>query len=372
MSLTPGLYSSEDAERGEDTGQKTLIEIATDGVELDLGGSVLDGLTREGVGIMVRDCEGVTIRNGTVKGFHYGIRAENVRKLVVTNCVISDNHNPLGIGWLDDTIDPVEEGFGGGLYLRGVSEALIDGNHLNNNFNGIDLVRSDGNTIRGNDTSYSGNVGIHLLRSSHNAVERNRADHCIRYTDRFRHDTADSAGILLEEYSHHNRIIDNSMRYSGDGFFIRANNRHGSDHNHIARNDGSFSPNNAFEAGFSAHNAFEDNVASYSNYGFWLGYSSHTTLRGNEVRSNRLDGIAIEDGGDNRVEGNDIIGNRSGVRIRQEPTAPEGYRREPHVVRANRIRGSREFGVLYSVHSPAVVEDNAYEDNGEDVKVSAE
>ena len=49
------------------------------------------------------------------------------------------------------------------------------------------------------------------------------------------------------------RIIDNSMRYSGDGLFIRANNRHGSDHNHIARNDGSFSPNNAFEAGFSAH-----------------------------------------------------------------------------------------------------------------------
>ena len=96
----------------------------------------------------------------------------------------------------------------------------------------------------------------------------------------------------MEEYSHYNKIIGNSLRYSGDGFFIRAN-----DHNYVARNEGSFSPNNAFEAVFSRYNVFEDNVADFSNYGFWLGYSRDTVVLRNRARSNRVDGIAIEAAG---------------------------------------------------------------------------
>ena len=164
-----------------------LIEIASDGVELDLGGAVLDGDDFKGFGIHVHDCEGVTIRNGTIKGFYYGIRAQNVTKLSIENCIVSDNHNPSDAGWLPDTIDPVEEGFGGGIYLRRVSGSLIQGNDLNNNFNGMDLVLSNGNTIKGNNASGNGNVGIHLLGSSRNTIEENRADHCIRFTGPLRY-----------------------------------------------------------------------------------------------------------------------------------------------------------------------------------------
>ena len=345
-----------------------LIEICEDGLDLDLAGAVLDGEDRTGSGIYVHDCERVTIKNGIIKGFYHGVRAEHVRGLRIANCVVSDNHNPTHQDWLSDTVNPSEAGFGGGIYFRDVQDSSVEACDLSNNFDGLHLVRSDRNIIRGNDASYSSNIGIHLLQSSHNTIEGNRAVHCIRYTGRFWCDAADSAGILLEEYSHHNRIIDNTLRYSGDGFFIRANNRHSCNHNYIARNDASFSPNNAFEAVFSEHNTFENNVADFSNYGFWLGYSRHTVVRGNRIRRSRIDGIAVEHCSHNIIEENEIDGSRYGIRLWQESRKTSGMNdpSEDYTIRGNVIRNARECGVLYSDTRDVRVEANVYDSNKED------
>ena len=338
-----------------------LLEVSTDGVMVNLNGSVLDGENTINAGIYVHDCRDVTIKKGMVRAFYVGIRAVNVENLNIENCVVSDNHNPTDVEWLPDADDPKEEGFGAGIYLFRVFDSVIQGNLLNNNFNGLSLVRSKRNRIAGNNASYSGNLGIHLLGSSHNVVGDNQADHCIRYTGRFWCDTADSAGVLLEEDSHHNRITGISLRYSGDGFFIRANNGHSCDHNYIARNDASFSPNNAFEAGFSQHNVFEENVASFSNYGFWLGFSSDTVVRHNRILANRLDGIAIDSGNQNNIQGNKIQGNRNGVRLWSG--RPGELSQITSVVR-NEINASRECAVLVGKGQLASVEDNMLNSNG--------
>ncbi len=338
-----------------------LLEVSTDGVMVNLNGSVLDGENTINAGIYVHDCRDVTIKKGMVRAFYVGIRAVNVENLNIENCVVSDNHNPTDVEWLPDADDPKEEGFGAGIYLFRVFDSVIQGNLLNNNFNGLSLVRSKRNRIAGNNASYSGNLGIHLLGSSHNVVGDNQADHCIRYTGRFWCDTADSAGVLLEEDSHHNRITGISLRYSGVGFFIRANNGHSCDHNYIARNDASFSPNNAFEAGFSQHNVFEENVASFSNYGFWLGFSSDTVVRHNRILANRLDGIAIDSGNQNNIQGNKIQGNRNGVRLWSG--RPGELSQITSVVR-NEINASRECAVLVGKGQLASVEDNMLNSNG--------
>jgi len=338
-----------------------LLEVSTDGVMVNLNGSVLDGENTINAGIYVHDCRDVTIKKGMVRAFYVGIRAVNVENLNIENCVVSDNHNPTDVEWLPDADDPKEEGFGAGIYLFRVFDSVIQGNLLNNNFNGLSLVRSKRNRIAGNNASYSGNLGIHLLGSSHNVVGDNQADHCIRYTGRFWCDTADSAGVLLEEDSHHNRITGISLRYSGDGFFIRANNGHSCDHNYIARNDASFSPNNAFESGFSQHNVFEENVASFSNYGFWLGFSSDTVVRHNRILANRLDGIAIDSGNQNNIQGNKIQGNRNGVRLWSG--RPGELSQITSVVR-NEINASRECAVLVGKGQLASVEDNMLNSNG--------
>ena len=377
FSLTPDRYTKDSIGSQDFQGliktsaEDCLMEVSTDGVQLDLGGAVLDGEGSLNSGVYVHDCQDVTIKNGMVKGFYFGIRAVNVDRLRIENCIVSDNHNPKDVGWLPDTVEPEEQGFGGGIYLFRVTDSILDGNRTNGNFNGISLVRCDRNQLKGNNASHCANVGIHLLGSSDNLIERNQADHCIRYTGRFWCDTADTAGILLEEHSHHNRIVDNSMRYSGDGLFIRANNLHGCNHNYVARNDGSFSPNNAFEAVFSRDNVFEENVADFSNYGFWLGFSTDTVVSANRIRSNRLDGIAIDSGSHNQLLGNEIEGNRTGIRLwcgsaeagstREKDTAT-GY----HIQR-NRISNSRDCALLLAGHDTALLEGNVYHNNHRDV-----
>ena len=350
----------------------TVIEICADGVTLDLSGVVLDGERNGGVGVWVHDCEEVTIVNGMVRGFHYGIHADNVSNLNIRGCIVSDNANPLDAGWLPDIAGPVEEGFGGGIYLRQVRHSAIENNQTGNNFNGISLVRSDHNLISGNNASHCGNVGIYLLKSSHNQITTNQAEHCIRYTDRFWCDTADSAGILLEDGSNHNRITGNGLRYSGDGFFIRGHHGEPSNDNFVARNDASHSPNNAFEAVFASGNVFEDNIANYSNYGFWLGYSTDSMVRGNEIRANRFDGIAIEHGQNNAIEDNRIEENRNGIRLWSDPArqtpGSAGNLRRRYTVSGNRITDSRECGILATDDHDLNLEGNSYERNARDYR----
>lgn len=373
--ITPDRYTKDTFEPSQYHGLQApslpnvVIEISADGVALDLAGVVLDGEGDGGVGIWVHDCKDVAILNGMVMGFHYGIRAENVKNLTIRGCVVSDNANPSDAGWLPDIEAPVEEGFGGGIHLRRVQDSTIESNLVNNNFNGISLVRSERNVIKGNNASYCGNVGIYLLMASDNEVVDNTAEHCIRYTGRFWCDTADSAGILLEQGSHRNRIVRNSLRYSGDGFFIRAHNRPPSNDNLISGNDGSYSPNNAFEAVFSSGNVFEDNIANFSNYGFWLGYSTDTTVRGNEIRANRFDGIAIEHGRDNRIEDNRIAGNRNGVRLWSDAVADGGggggdVPSRRYAVVGNRIEHSRECGISVTDDHDVEMEGNDFQGNG--------
>jgi len=357
--LTPDRYVA--------TGSQSAFEVTTDGVTLDLSGCFVDGTDFTGVGIHIHDCANVTIRGGVIRGFYEGIRAENVRNLRIEDCVVTDNCNPQGVGWLPDAHQPNEEGYGGGIYLLNASDSMISRCLVTGNFNGIDLVQCSRVTISETDASHCSNVGIHLLSSSHCTIEKCSAEHCIRYTDRFWNDTADSAGILIEEFSHHNRIIDNSLRYSGDGLFIRANNRHSSDHNYIARNDGSHSPNNAFEAVFSSGNVFEENIADASNYGFWLGYSSQTVVRGNRIRSNRLDGIAIEHGSENLIERNDISANRNGVRLWWAPSDLGDDPSSGYVIRTNRISESRGHAISITDTTDVTLSSNELRDNRGDV-----
>ena len=365
LSRYPGIEAA--------TSPGTVIEIRTDGMTLDLSGVVLDGERKGGVGIWVHDCYDVTILGGIVIRFHFGIRAENVTNLTIRGCVVSDNANPLDAGWLPDIEAPVEEGFGGGIYLRRVRDSAIENNLTPNNFNGISLVRSEHNVIAGNHASHCGNVGIYLMKSSHNAVIDNQAEHCIRYTERFWCDTADSAGILLEDGSNHNRITGNSLRYSGDGIFIRGSGGEPSNDNTISRNDASFSPNNAFEAVFSSGNVFADNIANHSNYGFWLGYSTGSTVRGNEIRANRFDGIAVEHGRDNTIEDNRIEGNRHGIRLWSNParseTEDQAAIARSYTIAGNRIASSRECGVSVTDDHVVVVKDNTYEGNRHDYQL---
>ena len=85
--------------------------------------------------------------------------------------------------------------------------------------------------------------------------------------------------------------------------------------NVFENNDGSHSPNIAFEATFSQRNVFRNNRAERCKYGFWLGYSSETVVEGNAIKDNWVAGLAIEHGHKNTIEGNTFERNRNGAQF---------------------------------------------------------
>src|SRR5437763_2706221 len=128
---------------------------------------------------------------------------------------------------------------------------------------------------------------------------------------------ADAAGFLAVEGSCRNIFRNNTARLGGDGFFLAGlspdGEKAGCDDNLFEENDGSLSPNIAFEATFSRGNVFRDNYAARCNYGFWLGFSWDMIIENNRMVMNRQAGIAVENGHGFKVHGNTFQANGHGV-----------------------------------------------------------
>jgi parallel beta-helix repeat protein len=161
-------------------------------------------------------------------------------------------------------------------------------------------------------------------------IVRNQADSNVRCESPSYSRGCDSAALLLRERSDSNYLADNDLTRSGDGFFLSGHRGmvQPSLGNVVVRNDASFAYHNAFESTFSPWNIFLDNRADSSQYGFWLGYSTGNTVRGNTIIGTVETGIAIEHGSDNEIAGNVIIGGETGIHLFApgEGDASRGYR----------------------------------------------
>jgi parallel beta-helix repeat protein len=320
VTLCPGTYNLSD--RGGDG----VIQVKASGVTVDGTGVVLQGSGFQGYGIHLDGQSNVTIRNfAGVAGYYYGMRLQNASGLTVLGNVVSNNYTNKG-RFLNINAG-VDAAYGGGILVNRVNGSIFQKNRLTGQSSGLDLYDSSFNTIGApddptlpteaakslaNDASNNSVWGIKLYRSSDNVVRFNRAHDVNRTGDR----GGDSAGVLLTNGSNRNRILDNVLTFSGDGFFIGNQHSVPSNGNTIARNDGSGSPNNCFEATFSANNTFEGNRAANCNYGFWLGYSHDSLVRTNTIMDNRTDGINIDRGYNVVIERNQLLGNdRNGVQL---------------------------------------------------------
>jgi len=316
--LRPGVY------RLRDVDGDGIIRIEGDHITLDGTGVTILGEGFRGVGIAMNGHTGLTLRNFDVRGFDYGIRIENASDVTIVNSNISGNRKDTTTPFLNIGCDAC---YGGGILLRNVSSSTIRGNTLTNQSTGLEMIDSHHNLVLANTTSSppAGNEaqqnscwGVRLSGSTHNLVRGTIAD----YVDRERYGlvSGDSAGILLVSGSHDNRIASNSLVHSGDGFFLGNSCTRASHRNYVYGNDGSFSPHNAFECTFSDSNVFENNLASHSDYGFWLGYSYNTRVVGNEITDNRHSGIEIEHGRGNVIDHNSIDRNATGIRLYGDET----------------------------------------------------
>lgn len=325
VKICPGRYRIMDREeRGiiVVTGSGTRVDLT--GVTLESGDSVPSRFV--GMGITSRGADSIYIRGGRIRGFRYGIRLEGGKGHRIVGIDLSGSRSQQlrstperfdEADWLDIFRPDVFEAYGAGLYLRRTTGAQVTGVIARGSQNGIGLFESREAWLADNDVSRNSGWGIHLWKSSRNTIVRNNASYSVRCESPGYRRGCDSAALLLREQSDSNVITDNNLTRSGDGFFLSGHRPLVSPSiaNLVYRNDASHAWHNAFEATFSAWNVFLENHADSSDYGFWLGYSRGTVVRGNIVLGTRTAAIAIEHGGENELAGNVIIGGATGIHL---------------------------------------------------------
>jgi parallel beta-helix repeat protein len=339
VKVCPGRY------RVRDPQERGVLVVVGSGTRLDLSGVTLEsGDTAAGgfvgVGVASRGVERVTVVGGTVRGYRYGVRLEGGRAHRVEGIDLSGSRaqrlhsTPARYDerdWLDIFRPDTFETYGAGLFVEDAVAPTITGVTAREAQNGIMLSGVREGYVAGNDVSGNSGWGIALWRSSRNTIVRNVASRNVRCESASYSRGCDSAALLLRQQSDSNTIVDNDLRYSGDGFFLSGHQPlvRQSVGNVVARNDATGAYHNAFESTFSWGNTFLDNRADSSNFGFWLGYSTANVVRGNTVLGSRTAAIAIEHGSDNELDANVIIGGRIGIRLfapRADGPTSRGYR----------------------------------------------
>lgn len=300
------------------------IEITADHVTLNGNGALLVGDGFQGRGISTNQRSGVTIKNLHVERYYHGIWVNASANVRIEQCHATRTHEVAGPNvfldvWLDRS-----QAYGGGIFLSGVSDSFVLDNDAQHQQNGIMLYGCNNVLLAHNNASFNSGYGLLLYESSHNTVESNTADFCCRIyhynaDGSSYHNGADAAGLVMMCNSSRNTIARNRLRNGGDGVFLGGFHKDAvkvpcSD-NVFESNDGSNSPNIAFEATFSPRNIFRGNRADNCNYGFWLGYSSEMVVEHNSIRGNRTAGVAIEHGYANIIRANQFERNREGVQL---------------------------------------------------------
>lgn len=328
LNLEPGTYSL-----------KGPIQVTGSNLVLDGGGATLVG-PGSAIGLQIGNGTNITIKNLKIKGFRWGVLAQGTTKLQMTNVNSSGNQNHFEA--LDGKIVMDMEGgkipdYGGGILFRQVTGATLARVECHGQWNGLTLVNCTKTVVDKCDFSKNDDTGIHLWNSSDNEIRDSKIAWVgigIVKNGKFAHKGGDQAGILLEHDSNKNRVLRNNLVHCpGDGVFLRANElaavpaaeakakgmqtvgenpvlmpTHPSNDNLFQGNDASFAEDaNAFESDFCSGNQFIGNVAAYSNYGFWLGFSRDTVVKGNLVVANKTAGVQLDNGWNNKFEANTFI-----------------------------------------------------------------
>lgn len=304
------------------------MRIGAPGVRLDASEAMIVCADEQVVALSIDDAAGCVVEGLRVRGGRYGIRARRSKDLVVRNCDISGTAEEPPNTLFLDIWRRTDEAYGSALLLIECEGSAIETNMLQHQQNGILTYGCRGLTVRGNQCNYNSGFGIHLYGTCDSLFEANSCDYCCRFEPRegglhFGHMGADAAGFLAVHGSSRNRFLRNTARLGGDGFFLAGmtpdGDYAGCDDNLFEENDGSLSPNIAFEATFSRGNVFRRNFADRCNFGFWCGFSSDFVLEENRMVHNRQAGIAVENGMNFTVRGNTFQACGHGVLIWTKP-----------------------------------------------------
>jgi len=259
--------------------------VGASNITIDLNGHTIDGVGL-GSGILNPQFDSVTITNGTMREFDYGVELRpGSLNNVVSNLTVTTNQIA-------------------GIALSDADNATVRSNIVTLNPLGIVLYAgTSGALVSGNDVTTNAGDGIRLEFALNNRIEDNTAG------------MNDGFGIVIEGAGG-NTITGNVLNLNvGGGITIGATTLPSND-NLVQSNVLTGNVGAGILVTDSSGNDVLDNVSNGSNgAGVALELSSNTLIRGNDVRFNGV-GIELSQSSNNRIEFNDASGNTgSGITI---------------------------------------------------------
>ena len=256
------------------------LVIGTGNIWVDLNGHTIDGKGIDG-GIVNMGFDSVTITNGTVHEFDYGVLLNPGTGLNVVEKIHAELNQEAGIALADadqqgkgnDIRNNTLLQNGAGIWLlSGTKNALIRGNALGGSMkDGILLEHSTGTKIRENEITGSGGNGVVLIASANNTIVENEIS------------LSGQMGIALGEEllpSNNNVVSKNLISEGGGGVSIIDS---------------------------SGNQILVNRVADVNGAGVAMELARNTLVRGNDFGSSKS-GIEIEESSDNTIESNNASG----------------------------------------------------------------
>ncbi len=279
------------------------VIILADNITFDCNGSAFIGDGR-GVGILLQNRKGVTVRNCKVRGWDVGM-------YVVGGNRFTFERNDFSSNYVDDNYDiehlrPMPHG---GVILNGIQNSRVQGNTSNGNIAGIQVLNSQKISLLRNTTSRNRGWGIYLYGTTASQVLTNTVEYNNRSCPLWGQDAGcGSAGIVVTQQSDRNAIGWNTLTANGDGIYQGNTPAAVSNDNEMFNNTISRSVANGIEATFGARNYIHHNTFNDDNYGGWFGYSQYLRFEYNKVTGAHVKSVQTDNAQFNKYIGNTFDG----------------------------------------------------------------
>ncbi|HZJ06876.1 MAG TPA: DNRLRE domain-containing protein [Nocardioidaceae bacterium] len=296
---------------------------------VDLDGHTIDG-TGLGIGVHNDGYTDVTVRNGTVADFDYGVRlmpesSENVVERLMLRLnqvaaieVFDAPDNQIRDNALDQNGSGVE-------LVNGTTGTVVAGNTITTNGGaGFMLRDSDANWLEDNTMVGGGDLGFELEGSNWNTVIGNTV-------------TGNSdGGIELGEASNDNRIESNTLMESGDSGILVSD----SDRSHLIGNTVHRVSDNGIGLDGANDSVVRGNDVRFNSGGFGVD-GSRNLIEANNASETTGIGIELGTGAfENHVVGNTANANsQTGISLEGEADPGLGNLIEGNTASANRVDG---------------------------------
>jgi parallel beta-helix repeat protein len=331
------------------------LVVGANGITINLNGKTLDGVSI-GAGIVNNGFDRVTIRNGRIQGFNYGVWLRPETKLnVVTGLTVTTSEYAgvqlTNADWNNRiTRNIIELQAGEGVAIaEGSSGNVVSHNKIRTNeANGVYILGSAGNRIVRNKITGNSDRNLRLDKAHNNRVLRNTFAR------------GGDAAVELTE-SNQNVLARNKITTSGDAGFVLSH----SNGNRLLANTATSSSDAGAFLQFSNNNTLRKNAFFGNPAGIDLAHAHGNIIESNAANANMGNGINLEDSNGNRIRANIANGNRgAGIYVVGEAAEAEDPKLRGNLVIGNSVRGNGTGGVAIESPGHTLKNNRAFSNGG--------